>query len=43
MFTRDLADAAIEDDVEHAVLRLGSEMYSLALAIAANRADAEDA
>jgi RNA polymerase sigma factor (sigma-70 family) len=43
MFARPTADTAREDDVDLAVAHFGSEMYGLALAITANRADADDA
>jgi len=41
--SRNSADVATQDDVERAVLLFGREMYGLALAIASNVQDAEDA
>jgi RNA polymerase sigma factor (sigma-70 family) len=43
VFAREPADVTRGADIELAVARFGSEMYGLALAIAANRADADDA
>jgi RNA polymerase sigma factor (sigma-70 family) len=43
MFGRAAADTAADDDVHVAVARFGAELYGLALAITANRADADDA
>ena len=43
MSSRNSADVATQDDVERAVLLFGREMYGLALAIASNVQDAEDA
>src|ERR1017187_4028147 len=43
MFARAAADSAREDDVDLAVARFGPELYGLALAITANRTDADDA
>jgi DNA-directed RNA polymerase specialized sigma24 family protein len=43
MFARAAPDTAPEADVDLAVARFGPELYGLALAITANRADADDA
>lgn len=43
MFARAAADTAGDDDVHVAVARFGAELYGLALAITANRTDADDA
>jgi RNA polymerase sigma factor (sigma-70 family) len=43
MFSRAAGDVARDDDIEIAVCRFGPELYGLALAITANRAEADDA